>query len=349
VIPEKRAELLVDPFLYSSDNRYTYTGQEQDEFGGLIYYNARWYDAEVGRFISEDPAVAVPENPLTINRYVYCRNNPLIYIDPSGEFFAEILSVFGPIGTLIGAIVDAVIVNYAINFAVNAIAGEMERNGDKRGAQFLRNAYTAYVVISTVVNVINAFESVAKTADGVGSETYSDITPKAEQMQPATPSNGAIPDAETVRPNATVNGSSAKAGDITLVEVEATGTGGTYESTISAKGNTYSGSSLPNSVSTQATVATGEYKYVVEYSDYYKSNVLIVNEGGNVPVTGGFNPNVNYPATYGTPYADGILVHSGDSLWWRGSAGCITVQPNQWNAFINNFQAGDTGKIRVIR
>jgi RHS repeat-associated protein len=72
VIPEKRTELLVDPFLYSSDNRYTYTGQEQDEFGGLIYYNARWYDAEIGRFISEDPAAANPNDPLTINQYIYC-------------------------------------------------------------------------------------------------------------------------------------------------------------------------------------------------------------------------------------------------------------------------------------
>jgi RHS repeat-associated protein len=175
VQPEKRAELLVDPFLYSSDNRYTYTGQEQDEFGGLIYCNARWYDAETGRFISEDPAAANPNDPLSINRYMYCRNNPLVYVDPTGEFFAEILSVFGPIGTLVGALVDAVIVNYAVSFAVNEIAGAMERNGDRRGAQLLRNAYQAYTIISTVVSVINIFDSVAKTADGVGSATNPDL------------------------------------------------------------------------------------------------------------------------------------------------------------------------------
>jgi RHS repeat-associated protein len=68
----------------------TYTGQEQDEFGGLIYYNARWYDPEIGRFISEDPAAANPGDPLSINRYIYCRNNPLVYVDPTGELFAEI-------------------------------------------------------------------------------------------------------------------------------------------------------------------------------------------------------------------------------------------------------------------
>jgi RHS repeat-associated protein len=183
VLPEKRKELLVDPFLYSSDNRYTYTGQEQDEFGGLIYYNARWYDPEIGRFISEDPAPADPNDPLSINRYIYCRNNPLVYVDPTGELFAEILSfagsIFGPLGTaiggIIGGILDAAIVNYAVSFAVNEIAGAMERSGDKRGAQFLRNAYTAYTVISTVVSVINVFESVAKTTDGVGSETQADI------------------------------------------------------------------------------------------------------------------------------------------------------------------------------
>lgn len=49
-----------------------------------MYYGARWYDSETGRFISEDPAAATPEDPLSINRYVYCRNNPLIYTDPTG-------------------------------------------------------------------------------------------------------------------------------------------------------------------------------------------------------------------------------------------------------------------------
>ncbi|MCP9494180.1 MAG: hypothetical protein MSG64_06970 [Pyrinomonadaceae bacterium MAG19_C2-C3] len=39
----------------SPRTRYTFTGRERDEFTGLYYYRARWYDAMVGRFISEDP------------------------------------------------------------------------------------------------------------------------------------------------------------------------------------------------------------------------------------------------------------------------------------------------------
>lgn len=35
--------------------RYQYTGREFDSFTGLHYYRARWYDTQLGRFISEDP------------------------------------------------------------------------------------------------------------------------------------------------------------------------------------------------------------------------------------------------------------------------------------------------------
>ena len=60
-----------------------FTGKDLDEDTGLYYFNARWYDSELGRFISEDPA-ADPNNP---NLYTYCANNPLIHIDPSGNIY----------------------------------------------------------------------------------------------------------------------------------------------------------------------------------------------------------------------------------------------------------------------
>ncbi|HQQ26822.1 MAG TPA: RHS repeat-associated core domain-containing protein, partial [Syntrophales bacterium] len=59
---------------------------------GLYNFNARLYDPAVGRFISPDPAVPDLSNsknpwnydPQMLNRYAYCRNNPLIYVDPTG-------------------------------------------------------------------------------------------------------------------------------------------------------------------------------------------------------------------------------------------------------------------------
>ena len=48
-----------------------FTGKDLDEDTGLYYFNARWYDQEVGRFVSEDP-VGDANNP---NLYTYCANN----------------------------------------------------------------------------------------------------------------------------------------------------------------------------------------------------------------------------------------------------------------------------------
>ncbi|TCL54575.1 RHS repeat-associated protein [Hydrogenispora ethanolica] len=70
------------------DEEHGFTGKEYDPDTGLYYFNARWYDSELGRFISADPA-ADPQNP---NLYSYCGNNPVIRSDPSGQVFWEVLS-----------------------------------------------------------------------------------------------------------------------------------------------------------------------------------------------------------------------------------------------------------------
>jgi len=57
-----------------------YTGKEWDEDVCLYYFNARWYDPELGRFITEDPARD------DSNWYVYCLNSPETWIDPSGMY-----------------------------------------------------------------------------------------------------------------------------------------------------------------------------------------------------------------------------------------------------------------------
>jgi RHS repeat-associated protein len=63
-------------------NAYTYLGNEDD--GGLMYFNARYYAKELGRFMSCDPIKDMASSALTINPYVYCGNNPLVFKDPLG-------------------------------------------------------------------------------------------------------------------------------------------------------------------------------------------------------------------------------------------------------------------------
>ena len=70
----------------SVDVKHKYTGQEEDLETGLDYFNARYYDPALGRFISADIYVQSPFDPQALNRYSYVENNPIIYIDPTGHF-----------------------------------------------------------------------------------------------------------------------------------------------------------------------------------------------------------------------------------------------------------------------
>jgi len=66
-------------------SNYKFTDQELDTESGLYNYDARLYDPVIGRFISPDSIVPRPFDPQSLNRYSYCRNNPLIYTDPTGH------------------------------------------------------------------------------------------------------------------------------------------------------------------------------------------------------------------------------------------------------------------------
>jgi RHS repeat-associated protein len=61
--------------------RFAYTGQEYDPESGLYYYNARYYDPKVGRFISQDP---IGFEGGDSNLYRYVGNNSVNEVDPSG-------------------------------------------------------------------------------------------------------------------------------------------------------------------------------------------------------------------------------------------------------------------------
>ena len=61
---------------------YLFNAKEFDEETGLYYYGARYYDPRVSLWISTDPK---QESYFAFSSYVYCGNNPLIYIDPNGK------------------------------------------------------------------------------------------------------------------------------------------------------------------------------------------------------------------------------------------------------------------------
>ena len=71
--------------LSSSDETFTFSGKELDS-SGLQYFGARYYDPNLGRFITTDPVTS------DINLYSYSNNNPMKYTDPTGM---KAVSYFG--------------------------------------------------------------------------------------------------------------------------------------------------------------------------------------------------------------------------------------------------------------
>jgi RHS repeat-associated protein len=72
-----------------------YTSKNLDPDTGLYYYNARWMDPDLGRFITEDPARDGQ------NWYAYVGNNPLMFVDPSGLNLTD--APRGPVTALINS------------------------------------------------------------------------------------------------------------------------------------------------------------------------------------------------------------------------------------------------------
>jgi RHS repeat-associated protein len=77
----------------SLNTAYRFNGQRIEDNTDLYFYQSRWYDPVVGRFIQPDSIVPNPGNPQSLSRYTYVQNNPLRYIDPTGHWAETLLDI----------------------------------------------------------------------------------------------------------------------------------------------------------------------------------------------------------------------------------------------------------------
>lgn len=86
-----------------------YTGHEHLYDFGLINMNGRMYDPIMSSFLSVDNYVQQPDNSQNFNRYAYCLNNPMKYVDPEGEDFVAAAIIIG--GVVWGAYTGGALAN----------------------------------------------------------------------------------------------------------------------------------------------------------------------------------------------------------------------------------------------
>ncbi|OPF18912.1 hypothetical protein B1L04_05655 [Microcystis aeruginosa KW] len=74
--------------LGNTKNLYLFAGEQRDPNLGLDYLRARYYDPQTGKFTVRDTFEGNLQIPITLHRYIYANANPILYIDPSGNFFS---------------------------------------------------------------------------------------------------------------------------------------------------------------------------------------------------------------------------------------------------------------------
>ncbi len=152
-----------------SDTRYDFTGQERDAGKVFLYFGARYYDPEIGRWLSVDP---LRNDRPWESSYTYTGNNPIIRYDPDGQFWGAIFGAGVEYGIQVlknlsqGKPLNQALTQFDRNsIMVSAVAGVFSG-----GLSSLVTGYKAGRAISMVGNVaINVTEGQVKNiANGKG-------------------------------------------------------------------------------------------------------------------------------------------------------------------------------------
>lgn len=151
----------------SNLNGLFYKGYYYDKENKLYYLITRYYDPEVGRFISpDDPQYLDFEVAYGYNRYAYCNNNPVMGYDPEGTFAIASMLIGALVGVIvafasstISASLDGEItaqewIDISISSAFGFISGAVGATGLGSVAQFFIQG-TLSAVEGMVINGIN--------------------------------------------------------------------------------------------------------------------------------------------------------------------------------------------------
>ncbi len=100
-----------------------FTAKRLDDAIGLYYFNARWYNPELGRFVSPDPLYLFhPEQgiqePRRLNPYAYAGNNPIRFVDPTGLGFWDVLGAIVVVIAVVVAVVAITVLTAGVGTAI---------------------------------------------------------------------------------------------------------------------------------------------------------------------------------------------------------------------------------------
>ena len=144
-------------------NPFRYRGYYYDVETGWYYLNARYYDPNVGRFLSPDTILGANGGLQGYNLFAYCNNNPVMFADPSGNF-----AIFG--GLVLGkaaAAVAGAVATVFVTLSSVILSGRAEQVGSGviDGVSDLWNKIKDFFASNEEDKVVDLAPDVAKTEE----------------------------------------------------------------------------------------------------------------------------------------------------------------------------------------
>jgi RHS repeat-associated protein len=145
----------------SSANPYLFAGQQRDFTTQLDYLRARYYDPDLGRFISKDAFPGVLSAPITQNPYLYANGNPLSFTDPTGYFSIQELTATIALGSILASFGTAA-----------ATVGAQYLSGQPPTSDDLLNAFDQWVAGFAHVVTFGISTRIRETAGTVATRNH---------------------------------------------------------------------------------------------------------------------------------------------------------------------------------
>lgn len=293
-----------------------YTSHEHFAEVGIIHMNGRLYDPLLRRFLNADENIQEPFNTQNYNKYGYVLNNPLMFSDPTGEFFflapviAWVVVNAAAIGT--GALIGA-----AISVAMYTIQATINNNWTLGG-------FAKAIVTGAVTGAVSA---------GAGQ-----IFSAGSFL--ATVGNGAVSGAASGGVMALINGDNFLKG---LIKGAVIGGAVAGVSWVVSKTIAYYKGKKPNTVTSSELEAAGYDTSDKDFNEYYSNDQQVQNDFNKT--TGDYqasadNINTEYKLATSQNLPTGYHLTDRNQIWSNNPAesgsvlGLTTNKYKNWWEFL---------------